>query len=109
MMGLHADDIRRLLQVLNQLVDAGNTVIVIEHNLDVIKCADHLIDLGRGAGDEGGGIVGCGTPEVIAGLPDSYTGQYLKQCVAKASGSGKRWRIHPARRSTQRISNVPIR
>jgi excinuclease ABC subunit A len=81
--GLHTDDIRRLLQVLNQLVDAGNTVIVIEHNLDVIKCADHLIDLGPGAGDEGGGIVGCGTPEVIAGLPGSYTGQYLKQALLR--------------------------
>ena len=81
--GLHADDIRRLLQVLNQLVDTGNTVIVIEHNLDVIKCADHLIDLGPGAGDEGGGIVGCGTPEVIAGLPGSYTGQYLKQALLR--------------------------
>jgi excinuclease ABC subunit A len=81
--GLHADDIRRLLQVLNQLVDAGNTVIVIEHNLDVIKCADHLIDLGPGAGVEGGGIVGCGAPEVIAGLPGSYTGQYLKQALLR--------------------------
>jgi excinuclease ABC subunit A len=81
--GLHADDIRRLLQVLNQLVDTGNTVIVIEHNLDVIKSADHVIDLGPGAGDEGGRIVGCGTPEAIAGLPGSYTGQYLKQTLSR--------------------------
>jgi excinuclease ABC subunit A len=79
--GLHADDIRRLLEVLNRLVDSGNTVIIIEHNLDVIKTADYLIDLGPGAGEEGGRIVGCGTPEDLASNPDSWTGQYLRQAL----------------------------
>ncbi|MCF8080143.1 MAG: excinuclease ABC subunit UvrA [Desulfobacterales bacterium] len=76
--GLHPDDIRRLLDVLNRLVDNGNTVVVIEHNLDVIKSADHIIDLGPEGGDRGGQVVGCGTPEQIAASPDSYTGRYLK-------------------------------
>jgi excinuclease ABC subunit A len=80
--GLHADDIRRLLGVLNQLVDAGNTVVVIEHNLDVIKTADYLIDLGPGAGEDGGQLVGCGSPEALAANPRSWTGQYLKQILA---------------------------
>jgi len=83
--GLHADDIRRLLDVLNQLVDAGNSVIVIEHNLDVIKTADHIIDLGPEGGDEGGYIIGCGTPEEIAKIDDSYTGQYLARILGKQS------------------------
>ena len=76
--GLHADDIRKLLDVLNRLVDAGNTVIVIEHNLDVIKTADHIIDLGPEGGDDGGFVVGCGSPEQIADNPSSYTGQWLR-------------------------------
>jgi excinuclease ABC subunit A len=76
--GLHADDVRRLVEVLNQLVDAGHSVVMIEHHLDVIRCADHVIDLGPGGGGEGGEIVGCGTPEEIAVLRQSYTGQYLK-------------------------------
>ena len=80
--GLHADDIRKLLEVLNQLVDAGNTVIVIEHNMDVIKTADHIIDLGPEGGDEGGYIVGCGTPEEITAIDNSYTGQYLEKILA---------------------------
>ena len=71
--GLHSEDIRKLLHVLNRLVDAGNTVIVIEHNLDVIKTADYLIDLGPEGGDAGGHILGCGTPEEIACIPESYT------------------------------------
>jgi excinuclease ABC subunit A len=75
--GLHADDIRKLLDVLNQLVQAGNTVIVIEHNMDVIKTADHIIDLGPEGGDAGGSVIACGTPEEIARVGDSYTGQYL--------------------------------
>ena len=79
--GLHADDIRKLLGVLNQLVDAGNTVIVIEHNMDVIKTADHIIDLGPEGGDEGGFVIGCGTPEDIAAINDSYTGQYLAKIL----------------------------
>jgi excinuclease ABC subunit A len=79
--GLHADDIRRLLDVLNQLVEAGNTVIVIEHNMDVIKTADHIIDLGPEGGDEGGYVIGCGTPEEIAKINESYTGQYLAKIL----------------------------
>ncbi len=79
--GLHADDIRKLLSVLDQLVDAGNTVIVIEHNMDVIKTADHIIDLGPEGGDEGGYVIGCGTPEEIAAINDSYTGQYLAKIL----------------------------
>ena len=75
--GLHADDIVKLLGVLNQLVEAGNTVIVIEHNLDVIKTADYIIDLGPEGGDEGGYIIGCGTPEEITQISNSYTGQFL--------------------------------
>jgi excinuclease ABC subunit A len=81
--GLHADDIRKLLAVLNQLVDAGNTVIVIEHNMDVIKTADHIIDLGPEGGDEGGYIVGCGTPEEITAVNNSYTGQFLGKILAR--------------------------
>jgi len=77
--GLHIDDIKKLLNVLNRLVDAGNTVIVIEHNMDVIKSADHIIDLGPEGGDEGGKVIGCGTPEEIAEIDGSYTGQYLKK------------------------------
>lgn len=79
--GLHSDDILRLLQVLNQLVDAGNTVLVIEHNLDVIKSADHVIDLGPEGGENGGTVIATGTPEKIAANPDSYTGQYLKKLI----------------------------
>jgi len=75
--GLHFDDIKKLLTVLNRLVDAGNTVIVIEHNLDVIKTADWIIDLGPEGGEEGGLLVASGTPEDIARYPDSYTGQFL--------------------------------
>jgi len=82
--GLHPDDIRRLLDVLNRLVDAGNTVIVIEHNMDVIKPADYIIDLGPEGGDAGGTIVGCGTPEAIAATKTSYTGRYLKKILARS-------------------------
>ena len=79
--GLHADDVRRLLEVLQQLVEKGNTVVVIEHNLDVIKCADHIIDLGPEGGNGGGTIVAAGTPEEVAACPESYTGQYLKRML----------------------------
>jgi excinuclease ABC subunit A len=82
--GLHIDDIRKLLNVLNQLVEVGNTVIVIEHNMDVIKTADHIIDLGPEGGDEGGYVVGCGTPEDIANIKESYTGQFLKNVLQLA-------------------------
>lgn len=76
--GLHAADVHKLIEVLQQLVDAGNSVLVIEHNLDVIKSADYLIDLGPEGGDVGGYLVACGTPEEVAKVPESYTGQYLK-------------------------------
>ena len=79
--GLHSDDVRKLLEVLQRLVDAGNTVVVIEHNLDVIKCADHLIDLGPEGGDGGGTIIVTGTPEEVAACPASFTGQYLKRML----------------------------
>ncbi len=81
--GLHADDVRKLLQVLQRLVDAGNTVLVIEHNLDVIKCADHIIDLGPEGGSGGGTVVCTGTPEEVAEDEGSYTGQYLKKYLQK--------------------------
>ncbi len=77
--GLHAADVHKLIDVLQQLVEAGNTVLVIEHNLDVIKTADHIIDLGPEGGDQGGYVVACGTPEEVAAAENSYTGQYLKQ------------------------------
>ena len=76
--GLHAADVHKLIEVLQQLVDAGNTVLVIEHNLDVIKTADYIIDLGPEGGDGGGYVVAAGTPEEVAGVEESYTGQYLK-------------------------------
>ena len=76
--GLHAADVHKLIEVLQKLVDAGNTVLVIEHNLDVIKTADYLIDLGPEGGDGGGCLVACGTPEQVAQEERSYTGQYLK-------------------------------
>ena len=79
--GLHAADVHKLIDVLQQLVDAGNTVLVIEHNLDVIKTADHIIDLGPEGGDEGGYVVATGTPEEVAQVEGSYTGQYLKTCL----------------------------
>ena len=77
--GLHFEDIKRLLHVLNQLVDKGNTVLIIEHNLDVIKCADWVIDLGPGGGKQGGELVAEGTPKDVAKIKASYTGQYLKE------------------------------
>jgi excinuclease ABC subunit A len=79
--GLHFDDIRKLLGVLNRLVDAGNTVIVIEHNLDVIKTADWVIDLGPEGGSRGGQIIATGTPETVAKVPESYTGQFLAKLL----------------------------
>ena len=77
--GLHTDDVKELLEVLQRLVDAGNTVLVIEHNLDVIKCADYIVDLGPEGGSGGGTLVACGTPEEVAACEASYTGQYLKK------------------------------
>ncbi len=77
--GLHAADVQKLIEVLQKFVDAGNTVIVIEHNMDVIKTADHIIDLGPEGGDKGGTVVCCGTPEEVAACKASYTGQYLQK------------------------------
>jgi excinuclease ABC subunit A len=81
--GLHFEDIRMLLNVLNELVDRGNTVLVIEHNLDVVKTADWIIDIGPEGGDEGGRILATGTPEEVAEVRKSYTGQYLKQVLGE--------------------------
>ncbi|MDY3232959.1 MAG: ATP-binding cassette domain-containing protein, partial [Erysipelotrichaceae bacterium] len=79
--GLHTDDVKRLISVLERIVDTGNTVMVIEHNLDVIKCADWIIDLGPEGGDQGGTIVTQGTPEQVAQCKESWTGQYLKKAL----------------------------
>ena len=79
--GLHMADVDRLIRVLQRLTDAGNSVLVIEHNLDVIKVADHIIDLGPDGGDGGGTIVASGTPEQVAGVKASYTGAYLKKVL----------------------------
>ena len=84
--GLHTDDIKRLLDVLERLADNGDTVVIIEHNLDVIKTADHIIDLGPEGGDGGGEIIATGTPEEIAEVNESYTGQYLKQIIERDRG-----------------------
>ena len=81
--GLHTSDVHRLISILQRLADGGNTVVVIEHNLDVIKTADYIIDLGPEGGNGGGTIVGCGTPEEIAQMPQSYTGKYLKKYLSK--------------------------
>ncbi|OGD10326.1 MAG: excinuclease ABC subunit A [Candidatus Aminicenantes bacterium RBG_13_62_12] len=86
--GLHFDDIRKLLEVLAELVSLGNTVIVIEHNMEVIKFCDHVIDLGPEAGEEGGWVVADGTPEEVAGEGRSFTGLYLKEALARASAGG---------------------
>ena len=79
--GLHIADVHRLIEVLQKLVDTGNTVVVIEHNLDLIKTADHIIDLGPEGGDRGGTLVATGTPEQVAKVKESYTGQYLKKML----------------------------
>ncbi len=84
--GLHFADVRRLLEVLNSLVEAGNTVVVIEHNMDVIKTADYIIDLGPEGGAEGGGVVATGTPEEVAAVPGSYTGVYLRETLRNERG-----------------------
>ena len=91
--GFHFADVQRLLDVLDRLVDAGNTVIVIEHNLDVIKTADRIIDLGPEGGEEGGHVLATGTPEQVAATPGSYTGEFLADLVEpemKVRRTGKR-------------------
>ena len=81
--GLHFADVHRLLEVLNRLTDAGNTVIVIEHNLDIIKSADYIIDLGPEGGDKGGRVIATGTPEEVAANENSYTGHFLKKVLSQ--------------------------
>jgi len=92
--GLHIDDIHKLLTVLGRLVDAGDTVVVIEHNLDVIKTADHIIDLGPEGGERGGRVIATGTPEEVAAMPHSFTGQFLKKVLERQAGrrAGRRAR-----------------
>jgi excinuclease ABC subunit A len=85
--GLHLDDVKKLLSVLNRLVDAGNTVLVVEHHLDVIKCADWVVDLGPEGGDDGGSIIAEGTPEAVAQTPGSYTGKFLAELLPKVGGT----------------------
>jgi len=87
--GLHFEDIRRLLTVLSRLVDQGNTVLVIEHNLDVIKTADHIIDLGPNGGDAGGTVVATGTPEELAEISASHTGRFLARVLQTAEPKKK--------------------
>ena len=87
--GLHFADVDKLLAVLDRLVDVGNTVVVIEHNLDVIKRADYIIDLGPDGGNRGGTIVTMGTPEEVASCPESYTGQFLKKLLPQKTGRNK--------------------
>ena len=90
--GLHYFDVERLLQVLHRLVDHGNTVVVIEHNLDVLKTADWMVDLGPEGGDKGGELIAAGTPEEIAVNPASYTGRYLRPVLEAAGRLGRRQR-----------------
>jgi excinuclease ABC subunit A len=90
--GLHFADVQRLLDVLQRLVDAGNTVVVIEHNLDVIKSADRLIDLGPEGGEDGGEIVAQGTPEEVAQLPGSHTGRFLASLLDRSGTPRRRTR-----------------
>jgi excinuclease ABC subunit A len=87
--GLHFADIQKLLEVLNYLVELNNTVVVIEHNMDVIKTADYIIDLGPEGGERGGYLVGSGTPEAIAQLKESYTGHFLREILSRQVLSGK--------------------
>ncbi|MCX5641618.1 MAG: excinuclease ABC subunit A, partial [Planctomycetota bacterium] len=83
--GLHFADVEKLLVVLQRLADAGHTLVVIEHNLDVVKCADWLIDLGPEGGERGGTIIAAGTPEQVAATAASYTGRYLKPILERAA------------------------
>ncbi|CAN5692289.1 excinuclease ABC subunit UvrA [soil metagenome] len=103
--GLHFDDVAKLLGVLHRLVDGGNTVVVIEHNLEVIKTADHVIDLGPEGGAGGGRVVALGTPEEIATTPGSYTGQYLQHLVAEPGRSSRR-EVAATRSRHRRVSTA---
>ena len=87
--GLSGEDVRKLVEVLGRLVESGNTVLVIEHNLDVIRVADWVVDLGPGAGSQGGRIVGAGRPEAIADIPESFTGRYLAEAMREAASASR--------------------
>ncbi len=100
--GLHFADVRKLLDVLMSLVDAGNTVVVIEHNMDVIKVADHIIDLGPEGGDEGGTVIAQGTPEQVSATPGSYTGLYLKEVLENDKG------YQPFSIDTEQVATVAL-
>ena len=91
--GLHFADVHKLVEILQRLVENGNTVVVIEHNLDVIKCADYIIDMGSEGGDGGGQVVAKGTPEEVAENPDSYTGQYIKKMLEKYKENQEKYRL----------------
>ncbi|MGA2928214.1 MAG: excinuclease ABC subunit A, partial [Solirubrobacteraceae bacterium] len=105
--GLHFADVQRLLEVLHRLVDAGNSVVVIEHNLDVIKIADRLIDLGPEGGEEGGRVIATGTPEQVALVAESYTGRFLAEIlpVAAAAGDGRKSRRAPSRSRAEAVAH----
>lgn len=90
--GLHFADVHKLVEILHRLADGGNTVVVIEHNLDVIKTADYIIDMGPEGGDRGGTVVACGTPEEVTKVPESYTGQYIKKMLDKYKENLKKYR-----------------
>ena len=90
--GLHFADVHKLVDILHRLADGGNTVVVIEHNLDVIKTADYIIDMGPDGGDRGGQVVACGTPEEVSKVPESYTGQYVKKMLEKYKENLKKYR-----------------
>ena len=104
--GLHLDDIKRLLGVLNRLVDAGNTVLVVEHHLDVIKCADWVVDLGPEGGEGGGEIVAEGTPETVGQTPGSYTGKFLADVLPKL-GARAALSLRPT--AAMKASRSPLR
>ena len=87
--GLHVADVHKLVDILERLTENNNTVVVIEHNLDVIKTADYIIDLGPESGDRGGEVIACGTPEQIAQVEPSYTGQFLKPLLDRAREKGQ--------------------
>ena len=105
--GLHFEDISKLLAVLQGLVDKGNTVIVIEHNLDVIKSADWVVDLGPEGGSRGGRVIAEGTPEDVAAQPDSYTGQFLAPMLARATSGMPSARPSVARGTAKAGTQTP--
>ncbi len=92
--GLHFADVHKLVEILHRLADGGNTVVVIEHNLDVIKTADYIIDMGPEGGDRGGTVVACGTPEEVAEAPESYTGQYVKKMLKRYKENQEKYRLN---------------